>query len=214
MMAALRLRHTQAARRAALGGIDLLPHHARDRRAEAWQYGRCAALLVALGGVGAALGAWPEHRAALRWDAQLVELEQRWLALRPRVQQAERVAAAREAAQAFSHPRRVLADGFELLARLPYRRVRLVALHGDARGLTVGAQARNQAAALEWVRQLQALRPDLKIELDGVQDAERPALAAAVSRAGESVAFALRIEVPGACAGESKSGACADKERT
>jgi hypothetical protein len=191
--------------RSSLGGINLLPHGARDRRRRLGRFALKLVPLVLLGGLAVWQSALPAMREASAYTQRRLMLERRLAASGSVDRDTERFAEVLRQAQA----REILLAGFDALNRLSYGSVRLLALRADSRAWVLHAAARDHAAAMQWVKHFKVLCPDWQIGVEAVHGlvpltAEPPGTAFAVASdaaADTAIVFALHVRWPGIDAG-------------
>lgn len=181
--------NAQPARRAWLGGFNLLPYRDRDaraaRRRRAGQ--RCAAILLGVLGVGIWTGGSVWMRA--RIDAERASIEARLRRQQPDVDaaaRAARIAAAamqrRAQAAGLAAPHREAVDLLALLARIRDDDVRLDALRTTPSGAVLDARAASYRAAARWLARIARERHGWRVDVDALQPATADAAPAGATR--------------------------------
>jgi len=168
--------HSPQARRAWLGGFNLLPYRDRDTRAARRRLAcRCgAAILLGLTGAGAWVAGATVMRA--RIDAERAALEAQLRQRQPQLEAATRAARASDAgrqlrsqAARIAAPYREAVDLLALLARVREDGVRLDALRVTPAGALVDAHAVSYPAAARWVARI--ARQRWTFDVDALQPA-------------------------------------------
>jgi type IV pilus assembly protein PilN len=170
--------HSPQARRAWLGGFNLLPYRDRDTRAARRRLAcRCgAAILLGLTGAGAWVAGATVMRA--RIDAERAALEAQLRQRQPQLEAATRAARASDAgrqlrsqAARIAAPYREAVDLLALLARVREDGVRLDALRVTPAGALVDAHAVSYPAAARWVARIARERQRWTFDVDALQPA-------------------------------------------
>lgn len=191
------LRAAWERRRQALGGFNLLPYRARDRRRLRRQVLGEVAVAALAGAVGVALWCGGQMLERRRADAQRRQVERQLAAWAPQLRAAEQAEQRRREARvrdALSReralPRERLVALFDVLQRVRGDGVRLRSIRSGEHEAWLEVGARDPGAAARWLGEIGALRGDWVFEVAGLQ-----AGAGAASGLGlrGPLAFSVRI---------------------
>jgi Tfp pilus assembly protein PilN len=165
-----------ARRREALGGFNLLPYRARDRRRLRRQVLGEMTVAALAGAVGVALWCGGQVLERLRAEAQRRQIEHQLAAWAPRLRAAEAAERARREARAREAlsreralPRERLVALFDVLQQVRGDGVRLKSIRGGEHDAWLEVGARDPDAAARWLGEIGALRGDWSFEVAGLQ---------------------------------------------